>query len=77
MIEQPQQLDFGNLLFDRKRTVLYLDEIAEKLDCSKQHVINLIDEGKLGAINIGTSTARFYKVPVAEWEKFLRNSSSI
>ena len=34
MTERPQQLDFGNLLFDRKRTVLYLDEIALKLDCS-------------------------------------------
>ena len=77
MISNPQQLDFGNLLFDRKRTVLYVDEIAEKLDCSKQHVLNLIDEGLLGAINIGTATAKFYRVPVGEWEKYLRKQSSV
>ena len=77
MTTAPQQLDFGNLLFDRKRTVLYLDEIAEKLGCSKQHVINLIELGELGAINIGTATAKFYRVPVPEFEKLLRSRSSI
>lgn len=76
MPEAPQQLDFGNLLFDRKRTVLYVDEIADKLDCSKQHVLNLIESGKLGAINIGNEAAKFYRVPVAEWEKYLRSNAT-
>lgn len=76
MTDAPQQLEFGNLLFDRKRTVLYLDEIAEKLDCSKQHVINLIESGELGAINIANATAKFYRVPVGEWEKFLNKRAS-
>ena len=76
MHDAPQQLDFGNLLFDKKRTVLYLDEIAQKLDCSKQHVINLIESGALGAINIGTASAQFYRVPVGEWEKFLRKRTA-
>lgn len=77
MITAPQQLSFGNLLFPEGRTVLYVDEIACKLDCSKQHVLNLIDSGELGAINIGTASAKFYRVPVVEWEKFLRNRHSL
>jgi excisionase family DNA binding protein len=77
MISAPQQLDFGNLLFDKNRTVLYVDEVAQKLDCSKQHVLNLIESGDLGAINIGTSTANFFRIPIGEWEKFLRKRSSI
>ena len=75
VIDQPQQLDFGNLLFDRKRVVLYVSEIAEKLSITERHVINLIEAGKLKAINVGGENAsgrRFYRIPVAWWEDYLR-----
>lgn len=75
MMDAPQQLDFGNLLFDRKRTVLYVSEIAEKLSVTERHVINLIEEGKLRAINVGgqnSSGRKFYRIPVEWWEEYLR-----
>lgn len=75
MIDQPQQLDFGSLLFDRKRNVLYVSEIAEKLDVTERHVINLIEEGKLRAINVGgenVSGRKFYRIPVDWWMEYLK-----
>ena len=77
LLDNAQQLDFGGLLFDRKRTVLYPDEIAERLNCTKQHVLNLIESGSLGAVNIGNGEAKFWRVPVGEWEKFLKARSSV
>ncbi len=69
--------ELSSLLFDRARTVLSLDEIAAKLDCSKQHVIQLVESGEIGAINIGRGRVKFYRVPSGEWEKFLRRRASI
>ncbi len=70
-------VELGNLLFDRNRTVLSPDEIAGKLNCSRQLVIKLIESGQLGAINIGTGKVKYYRVPAAEWEKFLRNRAAV
>lgn len=69
-------LDLGNLLFAPTRTVLSPDEIAGKLNCSKPLVLKLIESGQLGAINIGTGRAKFYRIPAAEWEKFLRTRAA-
>ena len=74
MIDQPQQLTFGSLLFPG-RTVLYVSEVAEKLDISERHVIDLIEEGKLRAINVGganTSGRKFYRIPIEAYEAYLR-----
>ena len=75
MIE-PQQMDFAGLLFPG-RSVLYPGECAERLNVSLQHIIDLIDEGQLGAVNIGGGERKHYRIPVAEWEKFLKRRSSI
>ena len=73
----PQPVELGNLLFAPNRTVLSPDEIAGKLNCSKPLVLKLIESGQLGAINIGTGRVKFYRVPAAEWEKFLRNRAAV
>lgn len=73
----PQTVELGNLLFDPARTALSTDEIAEKLRCTKAHVLRLIETGELGAVNIGTGKYKFYRVPAAEWEKFLRNRTAV
>ncbi len=75
MYDAPQQLDFRNLLFPG-RTVLYVSEVAEKLDVTERHVIDLIEECKLGAVNIGGGSRKFWRIPVAEYEKFLKSRSS-
>lgn len=74
MTIEPQQLDFGGLLFPGRST-LYVSEVAQKLSVTDRHVIDLIEEGKLKAINIGgenTSGRRFYRIPVHWYEEFLR-----
>ena len=74
---ETQQCDFGNLLFDRNRTMLSPEEIAAKLECSRKHVDHLIEGGDLGGINIGTGKTKYYRIPAAEWERFLRKRASV
>jgi len=73
----PRPVELGNLLFDPNRTVLSPDEIADKLRCTKAHVLRLIESGQLGAIDVGTGKYKFYRVPAAEWEKFLRKRAAV
>jgi len=71
---EPQQMEFPSLAFPKDRTVLYVFEVAAKLRVSERHVIDLIEEGKLRAINIAGANAtdkRFYRVPVESWESYL------
>ena len=72
-----EQCDFGNLLFDKARTMISPEEIAAKLECSRTHVIHLIEGGDLGSINIGSGKIKFYRVPAAEWERFLRKRATV
>jgi excisionase family DNA binding protein len=72
----PQQMEFGKLLFPG-RTVLYVGEVAERLDISEQHVLDLIDEGRLLAINIGGGTRKFWRIPVEAYERYLEENRSV
>ena len=47
-----QQLGFPSLGFEKDRTVLYVGEVAERWSVSEQHVINLLEEGKLNGFDI-------------------------
>lgn len=76
MIDEPQQLDFGNLLFPG-RTVLYVSEVAEKLEVTEQHVFDLIEEGKLHAVNVGGGTRKFWRIPVSAYQAFLKVRSNL
>jgi len=68
-----EQLTFTGLLFPGRR-VLYVSECAEKIGVTDQHILNLIDCGKLRAINVGTSSRSFYRIPAEEWERYLRDN---
>jgi excisionase family DNA binding protein len=70
---EPQQMSFGSLLFPG-RTVLYVSEVAEKLNVTEQHVLNLIEEGKLLAVNIGIGGRKFWRIPVEAYEKYLQEN---
>jgi len=69
------QLEFPSLRFDPSRTVLYVHEVADKLRMTEQHVIDLIDEGKLRAINIAGANAtdrKFYRIPAEAYYDYLK-----
>jgi len=57
--------------------MLYVFEVAARLRVSQQHVVNLIEEGKLRALNIGGANPkgrRCYRIPVEAWETFVREN---
>jgi excisionase family DNA binding protein len=74
MIEQSNQLDL--LLFPGRR-VLSVREVAERLSIGEQQVRDLIEEGKIMAINIGGHARKFWRIPVDEYERFLRENCSL
>ena len=70
------------------RTVLYVREVARALHVTEQHVINLITEGRLRAINVGnglksadrpkgSKTAReYWRIPVSAWDAYILENAS-
>jgi excisionase family DNA binding protein len=64
----------GDLTF-LGRSVLYVHEVAEKLRCSQQHVYDLIDEGRLPAIDLtgagNLSARRSLRIPAAGFRMWL------
>ena len=74
----PQQMEFPSLAFPADRSVLYVFEVARKLRVTERHVIDLIEEGKMKAINIAGVNAtdrKFYRIPVESYEMFVRGAT--
>ena len=61
-----QQLTFFASLDFPGRTTLKLVEIAERVGCTVQHLLNQIDEGKFAGLNIAAKGAarREMRIPV-------------
>ena len=74
------QLEFPSLDFPG-RTVLYPHECAAKLGCTVQHILDLIEEGRLPAINIAggnnLSDRRCLRVPIEGWRKLIQDSATV
>jgi excisionase family DNA binding protein len=68
----PEQVTFDGLLFPGRR-MLNVAEIAERLLISQRHVVDLIDEGKLRALNISGDKRRHYRIPVEAYEAFIKS----
>jgi len=77
MTEHIEQNPEFNALRFAGRSSLYVSEVAEKLRITEQHVRNLIDGGKLLAINVGTNERKFWRIPVEEFERFLKKNFSM
>lgn len=76
MIE-PEQLDFDSLMFGKDRRVLMVGEVADKLRVSAQHVLDLIAEGKLRAVNIAAGSDReHWRIPVESYHAFIASQDS-
>jgi len=72
---QPTQ--FPSLKFPADRAVLQVAEVAKRLRVSKYHVVGLIEEGKLRAINVAGSSPvgrKRYRIPVEAWEAYVREN---
>ena len=72
----PEQTDFESLMFGKDRQALCVTEVAAKLRVTDQHVLDLIAEGQIGAVNVGGATRRHFRIPVEEYMKFLRSRDS-
>lgn len=58
------------------RRLLDLDEVAEHLGVSTQHVRNLINAKQLRAVNVGVGTKRYrLKVTESELSRFLSRNT--
>ena len=57
--------------------VLTVSEFAELVGISPQHVIDLIDEGKLCAINVGGHMRHYWRIPREEADRFVQRRSSV
>lgn len=78
MGQMSEQLMFPSLAFPKERRVLYVFEVAEMLRVTQRHVIDLIDEGKLKAVNIAgdnSTDRKFYRIPVESYDAFIRQST--
>lgn len=49
---KPQQLEFASIAFPKDRTVLYVAEVAPLWRVTDQHIIDLLEEGKLEGFDI-------------------------
>ncbi len=61
---------------DPDRRVLLVNEVSERLGVSVSHVLGLIDEGKIRALDLANRSAtgrRALRIPVSWFEDFLRS----
>lgn len=63
--------------FPPGRYVLTVDEVASYLGSTDQHVLNLIDAGRIGAIDVGNRSKHFYRIPIAELERYISKRSTV
>jgi len=68
--------DVGSLIPPGRKT-LYLHEVARLLEMSTQHVRDLIEEGKLHAVDVGGGGRKSWRVPTTAYERFLKERSSL
>ena len=56
------------------RKMLYVREVAEHLRITRQHVVDLIEEGNLAAVNVNSEAEKraCWRIPVEAYEAFLR-----
>jgi excisionase family DNA binding protein len=56
---------------------LTVDDAARELNANAQHVRDLIEEGEIEAVNIGTEKRKRWRICPTALQKFLRSRSSM
>lgn len=67
----------SSLDFPPDRRSLCVSEVAEALRVSLRHVMNLIEEGKIQAIDIGIGVHHHWRIPVDAYKEYIKKQSSI
>lgn len=70
-------LTYASLTFPKDRKMLYVPELAARLRISRQQVLNLIEEGRIRAVNVAghnRTGRRCYRVPIEAWQAYLREN---
>lgn len=69
----PAQLDFFASLDFPGRTTVLLWEIAERLGCSVNHLLELVDQGELAGVDVSSRkvSRRAMRVPVECYRDFV------
>lgn len=60
----PEQLSFPSMAFPSDRKVLVVGEVAPLFRCTEQHVIDLLEEGKIAGFDIA-GRHDYLRVPTA------------
>lgn len=60
----------------KTHAVLLVSECANVLGVTDQHILNLIEEGKLRAIDVGCGSRRFFRIPIEAVNDFLKLRAS-
>jgi excisionase family DNA binding protein len=72
----PKDLDL-NALQAQGRKVLYVHEVAAVLRVTGAHIIDLIEEGQIGALNVGSDSRKSWRIPITELQKFISKRSTL
>lgn len=77
MPQQQLLLPFASLEFPG-RGLVTIPEISEKLGCTVQHIINLVEDGTLVSCDLArhVGSRRMIRVPVEEYRSLLLNRLS-
>lgn len=78
MPRDARQLEFPFYSLDfPERFTLKVGEVAERLGVSEQHVLNLIDEGEFGSLNLAPNRARkLVRIPLEAYRDFILRAYS-
>jgi hypothetical protein len=60
-----EQLCFPSIAFPKERKVLVVAEVAAQWEISEQHVIDLLEDGKLDGFDISGNRKEFIRIPAA------------
>ncbi len=73
-----RQLSFPFYSLDfPERWTLKVGEVAERLGVSEQHILNLIDEGEFGSLNLAPGrTRKLVRIPVEAYRDFVLRAYS-
>jgi len=73
----PEKRSFPSLQFPADRKTLRVEEVSKLLNISDRHCFDLIEAGRLDAIDVGDGKRRHWRIPVEALQAFLEKRHSL